>query len=250
LSPAKRRHAPAVDFLAGWIHTRGRRRKGDHHVPIHNTILAEMFGSNKSRYKVWPEVEPDIIVRDGAWRAGEKSLGWRLAQPWADRPTEIRQIADPRTSELMDRFFPRIRRWDGNPPSWIAGAIWHWCSRLTVDTVQVEPLFGDLSTPGQRYRQMTAQRVLSGEHRVKESKWGRLTNVVTIAPRDVRACFRLDGEPLRGRDTSGSQVYLAVASILNPMSSAKRVRKRESKRGGRAEPPRPAKQEPGVSPLP
>jgi hypothetical protein len=153
-----------------------------------------------------------VLECDGLWKAGVRSLGYRLLPPFLkthrvvcnDETFSGRVLAVQRTQEAV--LLP-VHRW-----------LRYNLTRLDFDRSRAQNIItgmhpdpeSPLTTSEYRNRITEAcQRLASGDRSLARDRFGRVHTPVTSLPRQLRCCLSVDGQSLVGVDLANSQPLIA-----------------------------------------
>lgn len=206
-------------------------RKG--FVPLQGAILKQILGHRK-----WPRVKTaaltiGLVECDGSYRVGDKSLGYRLQEPYQSANWEWRPIRDRRLAERIEcwRENDRRREWERlkagkRPVPYESVAhLWRNLQRVQID----DAIDGPLS----RESTLAVDLLRQGAWRIDVDDFGRVHTNITNLKKTLRKCLSVDGSRLVNCDVANSQplfLGMILVKALEDKPEANQRERRQSKR--------------------
>jgi hypothetical protein len=231
--------AAALVYLAHAIIMRGVRAPRsikDGFVPLQSTILKGIMG-----HRVWPRVrrlalDVGLIECDDSYRAGVRSKGYRLKEPYRSAKWEWRPIRDgPLAERLARRRKAGQRR---TPEDGCRGgdrgrqeSIEHLrrqIRRIRIDAVIDEPLTSQ--------SELAIELIRQGDWRCEPDDFGRVHSNITNLKKTLRKHLSVDGRRLVNCDVANSQpLFLGMLLLSGQPLQVREGEDEEGMRGGRRE---------------
>jgi len=192
-----------------------RHKHRDGFVPLASQHIRRILGARH-----WPRIKQagvdcGLVECDGSYRAGHRSLGYRLCEPYASAPWELREIHNPRLSRRIDewRTQRRQRCWDEiragkrrvSPE--VCEHLYHHLQRIQIDEDIPETLTNESA--------VAVDMIRRGQWRFDVDDYGRVHTNITNLRRLLRARLTVDGMRLVNCDIANSQP-LFIGMRLQP----------------------------------
>ena len=236
----QRRDAKLADGLVYLAHTIIMRRvtaprsvDKDGFVPLQGAILKQILGHRR-----WPRIKRAALAIglaecNGSYRAGERSMGYRLLEPYRSAKWERRSIEDRRLAERIEcwrkedrrRLWGKLKAGENTVQIESVAHLWRHLQRIRIDMEIGERLT--------RESMLAAELIRQGAWRIDVDDYGRVHTNITNLKRTLRKHLSVDGSRLVNCDVANSQpLFLGI--LMNAAATKGRAIENEGREDGRA----------------